>query len=479
MKQSVADLTQKYSSIVERYAAFFPRPEIRLKFFNSTIAKQVARQRKLENTLRHLSFIRRTPFYRWAMESMLHRIIMEELNELLPTMNIDSRQALRQMRIPFGARLFFLIHRARYVFYGLGLASVALLIFGLYSAALWSGGRLNAYLEHKYGRAGAGPAGVITTQIAKFLPGYNPDNVWLVKKDATSELYSNGARIQTEFETDNHKRNYYLYSRDEPLSDIGGEVQHKIAGIVYHTTEGEMVDFKADNNHELLRHSKGLLDWVKTRKSYNYVIDRIGQIYRVVRDEQAADHAGHSIWRDNRYTYVSLNESFLGVAFETSMETDTNEQLTEAQVVAGRQLTAVLRSKFQIQDVNCTTHGLVSISASNMLIGFHHDWVKNFPFEAMGLTDKYAVPPATVAVYGCGWDPDILAKLGGSLWSGVPAAQAEFDDRARQASLKPDELRKKMKERYSEQLEVSRKLRDSGGTDADQASTASSDQEKH
>ena len=47
----------------------------------------------------------------------------------------------------------------------------------------------------------------------------------------------------------------------------------------------------------------------------------------------------------------------------------------------------------------------------------------------MGLTDK-CCPAGDCRRLWLRLGSDILAKLGGSLWSGVPAAQAEFDDRA-------------------------------------------------
>ena len=72
------------------------------------------------------------------------------------------------------------------------------------------------------------------------------------------------------------------------------------------------------------------------------------------------------------------------------------EQLTEAQVLAGRLLTQVLRSRYRIDDANCTAHGLVSVNPSSGRIAFHHDWARGFPFEAMGLSDKYAVAHANV-----------------------------------------------------------------------------------
>ncbi len=469
IKQPVVDLTLIYTRILERYAAFFPRPEARLRFFNSTIAKQVSRQKKIEQTLKRIAFIEKTPLYRWVLESMLHRAIIEELSVLVPHSRIERKQFLRGAKISFGARFLFWVYRLRYPLYGAGLASIALLLIGLYSLTMWSGQRLNQYLANKYGRSGNGTAGVIVSTVAKYLPGYDPEKVWLVKKETEYELYSNGARILTEFETENHPRNYYLYTKDNPLTNLELPVQHKIVGLLYHTTEGELADFTPDNNDDLQRRSHGLIAYVKKQKSYNYVIDRFGQIYRIVRDDQSGFHAGHSIWNDDKYTYVSLNESFLGVAFETRTPPDAVAQLTEAQIVAGRQLTAILRSQYNIADANCTTHGLVSISQGNMLIGFHHDWAHNFPFEAMGVSDKYSIPPATVGKYGCGWGDEIITKLGGSLWAGVALAESEFKKRAEQAALKPDELRKRMKERYSEQINLMRQVRESSANDADQA----------
>ena len=464
MKQPAVDLTLTYTRIVERYAAFFPRPEARLRFFNSTVAKQVARQKKIENSLKRVAFVEKTPLYRWVLESLLHRAIIEELSDLVPTTRAERREFLRGAKISLMARFLFWAYRLRYALYGIGLGAVAVILVGLYFLTIWSGQRLNQYLAQKYGRTNGEPAGVIQTAVARYLPGYDPNKVWLVKKEDSFELYSNGARILTDHETDNHSRNYYSYPKDDPRKSSALPVQHDIVGIIYHTTESELVDFTSDNNSDLLRHSQGLTGYVQKEKKYNYLIDRIGQLHRIVRDDQAANHAGHSIWNDDKYTYVSLNESFLGVAFETK-----GESLTEAQVVAGRQLTAVLRTKYSIKDVNCTTHGLVSFSPSNMVIGYHNDWAHNFPFEAMGLADKYPVPPTHVAQYGCRWEDEIVLKMGGKLWAGVTPAEAEFTQRAQSFQIKPDDLRRVMKERYSEQLDMTRKLRDPNTTEAFQA----------
>ena len=305
------------------------------------------------------------------------------------------------------------------------------------------------------------------TPINTLLP-YQPEKVWLVERTSEYERYSNNCRILTKYETENHPRGYYTIPRG---SETEGDVLRRdIVGIVYHTSESDIVPFTPDNNDSIQRRSMGLLDWIRKDRSYNYLIDRTGEIYRVVRDDHAAHHAGNSIWADGKYNYVGLNESFLGICFESTVKGDSlQETLTSAQIIEGRKLTDVLRTKYNIDDANCTTHGLVSISQGTMLIGYHHDWAHNFQFEAMGVSDKYAVPPATVGEYGCGWGEEILTKLGGSLWAGVPLAEAEFKQRAERAQLKPEDLRRRMKERYSEQLEMMRKLRDGGSNDTAQA----------
>ena len=198
---------------------------------------------------------------------------------------------------------------------------------------------------------------------------------------------------------------------------------------------------------------------MRQHKSYNYVIDRFGQIYRVVRDTEAANHAGHSIWADSVNVYVGLNESFLGVCFESSSDVQAEgEQLTEAQLIAGRLLTAVLRSRYRIDDANCVTHGLVSVDPSNMLIGYHHDWVSNFPFEALGLSNKYEIAPASVSEFGFTYDGRIVKKFGGFVWPGVRKAEEEFARRIEQSNISPAEMRRAGGDLYRAQLGLTRKL---------------------
>lgn len=456
-----ADPAQLYAKIVERYAMFFDRPEARLRFLNNTLTKQRERQEQLHNSLRRFRFLEKTRFYDRVLEARFYSAILEEMRALAPTLPANKRRVVENLQVPPSARLLFFIHQSRHAFYALGLVTTGLLLFGLYSVAGWSARHVNTFLEQKYQRVGIKQIFVraqggenAPAASAQFLHGYQPEKVWQVKRDGGYEQYSNGCRIQTRYETDNHPRGYYSIPRG---SDTDGEVlRHDIIGIVYHTSESDIVPFIPGNNASIQKRSQGTLDWIRKNKSYNYLIDRYGEIYRVVRDDHAAHHAGNSIWADSKYTYIGLNESFLGICFESTVKADTlQETLTEAQVVAGRALTNVLRSKYTIEDANCTTHGLVSINPTKMLIAFHHDWVRNFPFEAMGLSDKYQVPPPSMSDYGFTYDEEILEKLGNTLWPGAVTAAEEFKKRAN-----AEALRHKLRDRYLAQLDKARRLRE-------------------
>src|SRR5262249_20080981 len=72
-----------------------------------------------------------------------------------------------------------------------------------------------------------------------------------------------------------------------------------------------------------------------------------------------------------------------------------------------------------------------------------------FPFEAMGLSNKYKVQPPTITDYGFTYNDEILAKkLGGKLWEGAQMAVEEFNRRAARAHINPDNLRLKLRDGY-------------------------------
>jgi N-acetyl-anhydromuramyl-L-alanine amidase AmpD len=466
-KKKSADPAQLYSKIVERYAMFFDRPEARLRFLNNTLTKQAERQAQLRQSLRRVRFLENTRFYEWLLEARVYSAILEEMRAMSAALPSDKRELAQQIQAPFSARALFLIHQSRHAFYAGAVIFAGLLLLGLYSLATWTARGVNSYLAQRYNskrqpivviKDGPTPKDAFTAASA-YLPNYKPEKVWLVERNDEHEKYSNGCRILTKYETDNHLRGYYSIPRGADTD--GEEPRNKIVGIVYHTPESDIVSFTPDNNEEIQKRSRGLLEYVRDHKSYNYMIDRYGEIYRIVRDEHAANHAGNSIWADAKNTYVLLNESFLGVCFESKFGEGgaLDEILTEAQIISGRALTNVLRSKYNIDDANCTTHGLVSINPDKTLIAWHHDWVRNFPFEAMGLSDKYRVQPPNMSDYGFTYDEETLAKLGNKLWEGAIAAEAEFKNRAEKARVNPDILRRKLRDRYIAQREKTHKLR--------------------
>lgn len=472
-KNRDAETGRLYSKIVERYAMFFDRPEVRLRFLNNTLAKQAEREQQLRDSLKRFRFLERTRFYNWILEARLYSAILEELRLMAHAVPSARRHQLQNIQIPASARAFYVVYQMRHAFYTVGVLLVGLMLFGLYTVATWSAKHANTWLAQRYqrGRApivvatvGQGASTALAATGAKFLPGYKPERVWLVERDGETERYSNGTRILTKYETENHQRGYYLIPRGS--ESLGESLRRDPVGIVYHTSESDILPFTQDNNMSIKQRSQGLIEYVSRNKSYNYLIDRYGEIYRIVKDDHAAHHAGNSIWADEKYVYVGLNESFIGISFESTSTAGTLEEtLTDAQFTAGRALTNVLRSKYNISDANCTTHGLVSINPEKMLIAFHHDWVRNFPFELMGLSDKYKVPPPNMLDYGFTYDEEILDKLGRTLWPGAIAAEEGFRKRVDADRINPELLRRKLRDRYRAQMARARGLRTPDDTD--------------
>jgi hypothetical protein len=460
------DSTLSHSKIVERYAHFFERPEVRLRFLHGTLARQTEARERAERVLARLPLLKRTRLYEHLLKLWLYHLIFQQLNRHLPDADEQKRHLRRlSRRAPLASRLLFGCYQLRRPLAVCGVLALAASLFGAYLGLAWAARRGNDLLADFYGTnphpSAARPRtdGAAYAQApARALPDYRPEKVWLVEQGDGFERYSNGARVLLEYATENRPRGFRLFREGRAE---GGELKSAPVGIVYHTSENDMLPFTSDNSASIEVRSRGLLEYVRKNKSYNYVIDRFGQIYRIVRDEDAAHHAGNSVWSGKEGTYVGLNDSFLGVCFETSMEDGDSreERLTEAQLVAGRLLTQVLRSRHQIEDANCVAHGIVSVNPTNMRIAFHHDWARGFPFEAMGLSDKYQVPPAAVAEFGFTSDEETVGKLGGALWPGVTLAEEAFARRAAERSEEPSELRLKMRDAFRERMEQQRRER--------------------
>ena len=226
----------------------------------------------------------------------------------------------------------------------------------------------------------------------------------------------------------------------EPASD-------RPVGILFHTTESDIWPLEASFNENLRGSSQRLLRYLKREQLYHYLIDRFGRVFRVVDEDAKANHAGQGTWSDGQRFYLSLNNAFLGVSFETRWEAGRALPITEAQLTSGRGLTDYLRQRYDIRPEMCATHGLTSLNGRKHLIGHHLDWARGFPFAAFGLPDQYARTPPNVAYFGFGYD-ETLAERMGEPWPGVAAGELAFARTAREEGIPKEALRRQRQDLY-------------------------------
>ncbi len=276
-----------------------------------------------------------------------------------------------------------------------------------------------------------------------------PNQIWQVETSGVEEVYSNGLRIDLSFATRLRPRAEYpvfaLAGASQPIA-----TDRTPRGIVYHTTEGDMVVFEKEEHQKIERAGHQLLRYVRQQHSYHYLIDRYGRVYRVVEESDAANHAGFSVWGDERGVYVNLNDSFIGVAFEGS--SSKTDDVTGAQLSAARMLTELLVSRYNVRPEDCVTHAQVSVSPSNMRLANHKDWARAFPFAAMNLPDNYRLPVWAVEAFGFSYDEDLVGASGGKPWPGLVSADKKLLEAA--ASQGADEIRYRgmLRHRYQEIL---------------------------
>lgn len=277
-----------------------------------------------------------------------------------------------------------------------------------------------------------------------------PDSVWQVEHTATYETFSNGLRVELQYAVANSPRiRYRLFRRERPSFEKF-EWKTGIAGIVYHTTEGHVAAFQPETTRQQTRADLWSIGDIQKRRSYNYVIDRYGRVWRVVEDDSVAWHAGRSIWSDPAGTYVDVNESFLGIAFEAQTYDESQPTATPAQIHSARSLTDMLRSKYKIPTYNCVTHAQVSVSAQSMKIGHHTDWAGNFPFVAMGLPDNYALPLPSVWAFGFDYDSIFVRATGNRMWQGLIFADQMTREQASLTGLTVPQYKQLLQRRYAE-----------------------------
>lgn len=275
--------------------------------------------------------------------------------------------------------------------------------------------------------------------------------IWQVESTRDYEEYSNGLRIEKKYAIGNRPRaGYRLFDRANP-SATRFQMKNEIAGIVFHTTESHMAPFHKDANDSLRRAARNLLAEVQINRSYNYVIDRFGRVWRVVEESDVAWHAGKSIWADDSGIYVNLNDSFLGISFEAQTYNENKQAIaTDAQIHSARLLTDMLRAKYKIAALNCATHAQVSVSMASMGIGYHTDWAGNFPFAALGLPDNYKLALPAVWAFGFDYHQTFIDATGGQPWPGLKLAEQNLQEQAALARIPAAQYKQKLQQSYKQ-----------------------------
>jgi hypothetical protein len=276
--------------------------------------------------------------------------------------------------------------------------------------------------------------------------------VWPVERTGRSETFSNGLRIDNQYATTGSPRSYVAFRASEP-DDVEGVRFASPAGIVYHTTESQQAPFDAEQNGILHRIGESTLEYVRRRAAYNFLIDRFGRVYRIVPENQVAHHAGYSVWADDQWVYLDLNESFLGVSLETDTQPGQTEAATSpAQMRAAAMLTEMLRSRYAISTADCVTHGQVSVNPSNMRVGYHTDWASSFPFEELGLPDNYTRPLPALAYFGFDYDAAFLAHAGSRMSDSAALARESVRVKAAESRIPVESYRQLLRRRYRAKL---------------------------
>ena len=276
-----------------------------------------------------------------------------------------------------------------------------------------------------------------------------PAEVWPVESTGDFETYSNGLRIENRFSVPGQPRGEYRAFPAENPSPSNAVSLSAPSGIVFHTTESDLIPFDSSDSGALQRVATDTLEFVRRHHSYHFVIDRFGRAFRIVAESSVAFHAGESAWADSQYLYLDLNRAFLGVAFETRTQRGGDStSVTAAQLATGKALTEMLRARYRIPASNCVTHALVSLNPSRFLIGWHTDFAANFPFTAAGLPDNYAAPQAAISALGFTYDAAYLRATGPRLAPGLVSAEDRFHVAAAAFNLSAERYRAILRGRY-------------------------------
>ncbi len=300
------------------------------------------------------------------------------------------------------------------------------------------------------------------------IPEYLEKPIWLVEKTKGAEIFSNRLHIITTHAIDNIPRKYLRFPRSIQKGEKTFKTAGQISGIIYHASESDIFPFNPEMNASIKKHSADLIQYLKRNNSYHYFIDRFGRVYRIVRDDQAAFHAGRSIWADEDFYYLNLNHAFIGICFEgkdfESIEPDSstskgsksgpriapmaNISINDAQLRSGKELTDWLRFKYHIRQHNCVPHGLVSINLKRKLIGHHLDLSHGFPFQRFALANKYQSILPSIVDFGFTFDRFFMQIFKGKPWPGVNNSMAVLKQQANEKKINLAVYQKSLQKKF-------------------------------
>jgi hypothetical protein len=325
----------------------------------------------------------------------------------------------------------------------------ALAVILAIGGGLWAVSYRTRLMEPAVAAAVAAPA-LPQHPPAEILPALpeavQPESIWLVESGEDWEQYSNGLRIETAFKVKGDARRYRVFNK---TSGEMGPVETAPIGILFHTTESDIWPLEETNNDRLRTSSQRLLKYVQRNRSYHYLIDRFGRVFRVVEEDGRANHAGYSVWARDNSVYLNLNSQFLGISWETRWEGGQALPITKAQLSVGRDLTDFLRKRYSIPADMCVTHGLTSVNPKKHLIGHHVDWARGFPFDAFGLPDQYQKSAPSVDLFGFGYDEELLKVLP-EPWSGVKNAERTLEKEAKERGWPLEAVRREKQQMFDQ-----------------------------
>ena len=471
---------KNYVHVIEELSHLFPDPASKLKFIKEAINE-------------HYTIFAPYKYFALLAKSVYWKTLLDKVEKIRPGCKNDVKQLTRQGIISSPRVPLWLIYKLRHVtalvllilFVScLGEPIVSLLVTRNTLKDKISFTKTVARKTSKPPKQ-SGPLNQLEnaesliqdTKIAadnrpkEHILKYLTEPIWLVEKKQDTEIYSNGLHIITTHTLVNTPRNYYRIAKNSNQKPLRWHHTNKISGILYHASESDIVPFIPEMNKSIKRYSEALIRYIKSKKSYHYFIDRFGRVYRLVQEDHAANHAGNSIWADDEWIYLKLNHAFIGICFEgRDFEKITVEKpgerrkapgisvdirpvdtlsFNEAQLRSGKELTDWLRVKYNISQNNCVPHALASVNPKKMLIGYHLDLSRGFPFDQFGLSDKYNESLPSMVEFGFSYDGYFEKIFDGKVWPGIRHAAKLLEKQAQDSNMNLTAYVKNLQEKYS------------------------------